>query len=51
MNKENCVLKLVGEIILYYDARLKKHQSNSIRFSGSLLPKKLSPHQDYLPCD
>ena len=27
MNKENCALKLVDEIILYYDARSKKHQS------------------------
>jgi len=26
MNKENCALKLVHEIILYYDARSKKHQ-------------------------
>ena len=26
MNKENCALKLVNEIILYYDARSKKHQ-------------------------
>ena len=26
MNKENCALKLVDEIVLYYDARLKKHQ-------------------------
>ena len=26
MNKENCGLKLVDEIILYYDARSKKHQ-------------------------
>ena len=26
MNKENCALKLVDEIILYYDARWKKHQ-------------------------
>ena len=24
MNKENCTLKLVNEIILYYDARSKK---------------------------
>ena len=24
MNKENCALKLVDEIILYYDARPKK---------------------------
>ena len=27
MNKENCALKLVDEIILCYDARSKKHQS------------------------
>ena len=26
VNKENCALKLVDEIILYYDARSKKHQ-------------------------
>ena len=26
MNKENCVLKLVDEIIVYYDARSEKHQ-------------------------
>jgi len=26
MNKENCALKLVDEIILYYDARSKKLQ-------------------------
>ena len=26
MNKENCALKLVDEIILYYDVRSKKHQ-------------------------
>jgi len=26
MNKENCALKLVKEIILYYDERSKKHQ-------------------------
>ena len=25
-NKEKCALKLVDEIIIYYDARLKKHQ-------------------------
>ena len=29
MNKENCALKLVDEIILYYDARSKKHQIKS----------------------
>ena len=27
MNKENCALKLVDEIILYYDARSKEHQN------------------------
>ena len=26
MNKKNCALKLVDEIILYYDTRSKKHQ-------------------------
>ena len=26
----NCVLKLVEEIILYYDARSKKHQTTSL---------------------
>ena len=26
MNKGNCALKLVDEIILYYDARSKKHR-------------------------
>ena len=26
MNEENCALKLVDEIILYYAARSKKHQ-------------------------
>ena len=28
MNKENCALKLVDEIILYYDARSKKYKKN-----------------------
>ena len=28
MNKENCALKLVDEIILYYVARSKKHKKN-----------------------
>jgi len=27
MNKENWALKLVDEVILYYDARSKKHQT------------------------
>ena len=30
MNKENCALKLVDEIILYYNARSKKHQTYNI---------------------
>ena len=29
MNKENCALKLVDEIILYYDARSKKYQKEN----------------------
>ena len=32
MNKENCALKLVYEIILYYDARSKKHQITKFKF-------------------
>ena len=31
MNKENCASKLVDEIILYCDARLKKHQTPPLR--------------------
>ena len=30
MNEENCALKLVDEIILYYDARSKKHKKNKL---------------------
>ena len=33
MNKENCALKLVDELILYYDARAKKHQSSLFRLA------------------
>ena len=29
MNKENCALKLVDEIILYYEARSKKHKNTA----------------------
>ena len=39
MNKENCALKLVDEIILYYDARSKKHQI-SLLFLLHNTPKK-----------
>ena len=35
MNKENCALKLVDEIILYYDARSKKHQISFVISSTS----------------
>jgi len=28
MNKGNCAIKLVDEIILHYDARSKKHKKN-----------------------
>ena len=38
MNKENCALKLVDEIILYYDARSKKHRSEYC-FRSPLLPQ------------
>jgi len=30
INKENCALKLVDEIILYYDARSKKHHNTKM---------------------
>ena len=33
MNKENCALKLVNEIILYYDALSKKHQISNYCFA------------------
>ena len=39
MNKENCALKLVDEIILYYDARSKKYQTSKVpsRVGGTRL--------------
>ena len=30
MNKENCALKLVDEIFLYYDARSKNTSNSSV---------------------
>jgi len=39
MNKENFALKLVNEIILYYDARSKKHQNTSLVISRLVIPK------------
>ena len=35
MNKENCALKLVHEIILYYDAQSKKHEILLLDFDGN----------------
>ena len=35
--KENCALKLVDEIVLYYDARSKKHQNTYIVLHFNLL--------------
>ena len=32
MNKENCALKLVDEIIRCYDARSKKHKITAVMF-------------------
>ena len=43
MNKENCALNLVDEIILYYDARSNKRQKTCITYctcrQHSLLPE------------
>ena len=50
MNKENCALKLVDEIILYYDARSKKHQlrtrwyANSLNVNFNYMFSKLTYH-------
>ena len=44
MNKENCALKLVDEIILYYDARSKKHQITATCF-GCLQQPSTGKHQ------
>ena len=38
MNKENCALKLVDEIILYYDARSKKHQTVTLASTNNAPP-------------
>ena len=42
MNKENCALKLIDEIILFYDARSKKHQHCNFRFCNHQV------HRDFL---
>ena len=44
MNKENCALKLVDEIILYYDARSKKHQNTKMRTDHILILNMMLPH-------
>jgi len=36
MNKENCALKLVNEIILYYDARSIKPQNSHALVQGTV---------------
>ena len=36
MNKENCALKLVDEIIPYYDARSKKTSNHFVVFNWTL---------------
>ena len=41
MNKENCALKLVDEIILYYDARSKKHQIDILSILGGKSVEKI----------
>jgi len=43
MNKENCALKLVNEIFLYYDARSKKHQTSFTSLSHILVT-----HADFM---
>ena len=44
MNKENCVLKLVDEIILYYDARSRKHRILFMWEFDPLLTKHTHTH-------
>ena len=52
MNKENCALKLVDEIILYYDARSKKHQISEFMFCAiqrRLLTSPWIPGMQFAP--
>ena len=49
MNKENCALKLVDEIILYYDARSKKTSKKSF-FLFVRLGSVISTLQWVNPC-
>ena len=43
MNKENCALKLVDEIILYYDARSKKNKKILTAASTGFLETMIVP--------
>ena len=43
MNKENCALKLVDEIILYYDARSIKHQITRLGLVFKIAQFKIHP--------
>ena len=46
MNKENCALKLVDEIILYYDARSKKHQNDKSKLARHLSGNNIAHLQE-----
>ena len=51
MNKENCALKLVDEIILYYDARSKKTSNDETKSLFAILrlrPKIRMVRANYL---
>jgi len=40
MNKENCALKLVDEIFLYYDARSRKLQVIPVVYAKLIIRKR-----------
>ena len=48
-NKENCALKLVDEIILYYDARSKKHQM-FVKVGKPVIAPSLRRIIEWTPC-
>ena len=63
MNKENCALKLVDEITLYYDARSKKNirlynavvytdgkTMHYVTFSRMNTKSAISPDKSFLSC-
>ena len=47
MNKENCALKLVDEIILYYDARSKKLKIICYKFEAIFRRVRKIAKSDY----